>query len=275
MKELADKDMPEVEKKLDDTQSPKSTPEKAAEDMKEAVKKQKEVAEKMKKAIESANEANKQLEASTFVNRLKKAASEESGIVSSLVSASQTELGIAYEDLDPAKQRAARDLHALQGQTAADVRWIQEDLGHFFARTNKPIHKDLMDKMRESQIDQGLTTTRNLIERSFIGKATDEAEKWAAKLNEWAKLLDGDKPKKPDGGGGGGGGGGGDQPPPPPEDDDFEFMLEVMQMIQKEQDLRARTRALEQLQRSIAPEAAPEAFKPKTSAPASLNLIEP
>jgi hypothetical protein len=275
MKELADKDMPEVEKKLDDAQSPKSTPEKAAEDMKEAVEKQKKVAEKMKKAIESANEANKQLEASTFVNRLKKAASEESGIASSLKSAFDKLLGLSFEDLDPADQRAIRDIHALQGQTAADVRWIQEDLGHFYARTNKPIHKELMDKMRESQIDQGLTTTLQLLERNFGYRGTDEAVAWAAKLSEWAKLLDGDKPKKPGGGGGGGGGDGGDQPPPPPEDDDFEFMLQVMQMIQKEQELRARTRALEQLQRSIAPQATPEAIKPKTSGPASLNLIEP
>lgn len=273
MKELADKDMPEVEKKLDDAQSPKSTPEKAAEDMKEAVKKQKEVTEKMKKAIEAANEANKQLEASTFVNRLKKAASEESGIASSLANAFNNMIGLPFDELDPAYQRAVRDLHALQGQTAADVRWIQEDLGHFYARTNKPIHKDLMDKMRESQIDQGLTETRQLIERNEGYKSTDKAKEWAAKLTEWAKLLDGDKPKKPGGGGGGGEGGEGGEPPP--EDDDFEFMLQVMQMIQKEQDLRARTRALEQLQRSFTPKAAPEADRPKASGPASLNLIEP
>ena len=34
------------------------------------------------------------------------------------------------------------------------------------------------------------------------------------------------------------------------EDEDFEFMLRVMKMIQKEQDISARTRALETLRRS-------------------------
>ena len=33
-------------------------------------------------------------------------------------------------------------------------------------------------------------------------------------------------------------------------DGDPEFMLKIMQMIQKEQDIRARTRALEQLRRT-------------------------
>src|SRR5688500_9157264 len=68
------------------------------------------------------------------------------------------------------------------------------------------------------------------------------AKEWAAKLAAWAKKLDGDKQ------GPGGGGGSGDS-----EDEDFEFMLRVMQMVQIEQDLRASTRALEQLRLSLEP----------------------
>ncbi|MDB4512553.1 hypothetical protein N9096_01110, partial [bacterium] len=65
----------------------------------------------------------------------------------------------------------------------------------------------------------------------------------AEKLREWAKKLEGDK----DGGGGGGeGGGGGSQ-----EEKDFEFMLKVMRMVQTEQDIRSRTRSLEQMLRSL------------------------
>ena len=43
-----------------------------------------------------------------------------------------------------------------------------------------------------------------------------------------------------------GGGGGGNQ-----EDQDFEFMLKVMKMIQEEQRIRSKTRALEQTKRDI------------------------
>jgi hypothetical protein len=42
------------------------------------------------------------------------------------------------------------------------------------------------------------------------------------------------------------GGGGGS-----PEEQDFEFMLKVMRMVQAEQDIRSRTRSLEQMLRSL------------------------
>ena len=67
-----------------------------------------------------------------------------------------------------------------------------------------------------------------------------------AQLKAWADILD--PPEDPSGGGGGGGGEGA---PPSLDDNDFEFMLKVMKMIQTEQDIRARTRALEQLKRTL------------------------
>ena len=78
---------------------------------------------------------------------------------------------------------------------------------------------------------------------NYTFRAANNASFWSAKLKEWAKKLEGDKDDA--GGGGGGGGGGGN-----PEDEDFEFMLRVMKMIQQEQDLRATTRALEEIKRS-------------------------
>ena len=76
--------------------------------------------------------------------------------------------------------------------------------------------------------------------------ALASAKKWAAQLKAWADILD--PPQDPAGAGGGGGGEGQE---PSLDDNDFEFMLKVMKMIQTEQDIRARTRALEQLRRTL------------------------
>ena len=76
--------------------------------------------------------------------------------------------------------------------------------------------------------------------RAFLSAL--EAKKLSEQLSAWAKKLEGD----PSGGGGGGGEGG-----ESPEEKDFEFMLKVMRMVQSEQDIRARTRSLEQLMRSV------------------------
>lgn len=244
MQELSKEDMPKVEEKLAEAGEQSNTPEKAKEDAKEAVEQQQKVLEKMQEAIEKANDANERFEAGTFVNRLKKAASEESGIVGSLVPAHPRIVGLKRDSIDPSDLRILDDAARQQMVTAADVRWIQEDLAHYHARTEKEIFKLIADEMRESKIDIELEDVRTRLMESNSFTATEGADKWAAKLNEWAAKLEGEMKKEDQQGGGEGGS-------PSPEDEDFEFMLRVMKMIQTQQDLRARTRALEQLRRTF------------------------
>ncbi len=124
----------------------------------------------------------------------------------------------------------------------ADVRWLQEDLANFFTRTKTDSFKQILDEMKASQIDIGLEEIRSQLGSNHSYIATENSKRWAAKLTEWATKLEGEKNK--DGSGGGEGGA------PSPEDEDFEFMLRVMKLVQQEQDLRAQTRALEQLRRN-------------------------
>jgi hypothetical protein len=244
MRELAQQDLPKVEQKLQDAQSERNTPEKAKQDLKQAVEEQKKAIAKMKQALKDANEANRDFEASTFVNRLKRAANEEEGIASSFIDSIDKLIGSELEDLDPVEQRSIKAAHDQQRQTAGDVRWIQEDLGHYYARTQKEEHKKLFNEMRKSRIDEAMESLTTRVAANISFSSISQSKHWADQLRKWAKQLQGDK--KSGGGGGGGGGGGSAQ-----EDKDFEFMLKVMRMIQKEQDIRSRTRALEDLKRSL------------------------
>jgi hypothetical protein len=243
MQELAEKDVPAVRDELQEAQEPSNTDEKTEEDIKEAVEKQRKVVEKMKKAVEQANDANKRFEASTFVSRLKKAAAEQNGISGTLIETfARNLIGEYYDKLNPSDQMKMTDAARQQAVTAADVRWIQEDLGHYHARTGNAAFKAIMEQMRDSKIDTGLEEVRTKLQIHHSYMATEAAKLWAAKLEEWAAIL-GDELNKEGGGGGGEGSGAS------PEDEDFEFMLRVMKMIQQQQDLRARTRVLEQLKR--------------------------
>jgi hypothetical protein len=242
VQELAEQNMPRVGEKLGDAQEQSNTPEKTDQDVNEAIEEQQKVVEKMREAVEKANDANRKFEAGTFVNRLKKAAGEQQGIVASLREAFDNIVGVKSPALDPADTRRLSENGNQQMMTAADVRWIQEDLAHYHARTQDAAFKEIMEAMRESGIDIGLEEVRMLLAKNHSYTAAENARKWADKLNEWASKLEG----AADSGGGGGGGDGG---APDSEDEDFEFMLRVMKMIQQEQDLRARTRALEQLRR--------------------------
>ncbi len=244
--ELSQQDMPKVETKLGESQQPNNTPEQAKKDVQKAVEEQKKVLEKMQQTLEKARDANKNMEASTFVNRLKKAASEEDSIASTLVEHWQKSLGISLSKVDPSILTLLSEIDRKQANNAADIRWIQEDLGHFFTRTNKQVYKDILDGMRDNSaganIDSSLEQLRDLLKNNKTSLATNSANYWSSKLKEWAKKLEGEK-DQPNGQGGGGGQGN-------PEDEDFEFMLRVMKMIQQQQDLRATTRALEELKRS-------------------------
>jgi len=246
MQELSEKDIPKVQEKIGDSQEQSNTPEKTRKDVDQAVEEQEKVVSKMQDAIEKATEANRRFEAGAFVNRLKKAASEQNGIVASLKEAFDRMLGLKSPALDPSDTRRLTDNTRQQAQTASDVRWIEEDLGGYYARTKTETFKQILDDMRESKIDIGLEDIRAGLAANHSFEAAEQAKKWADKLSEWAKKLEGEK----DNGGGGGGGDGGSNA----EDEDFEFMLRVMKMIQQEQDLRARTRALEQLRRTFEPQ---------------------
>jgi len=240
MKELAKEDMPNIEQKLQDAQSQRNTPEKAKQDLQEAIDAQKKAIAKMKKALKDANDANRKFEASTFVNRLKRAASEEDGIAATFIDSINKVIGFEFDELDPIEQRTVKAAYEQQRQTAGDVRWIQEDLAHYYARTQKEEHKKLVELMRQSRIDEALEALSSRVASNISYSSITESKRWAAQLRKWAKQISGDQQV------GGGGGGGGSQ-----EDKDFEFMLKVMRMIQKEQDIRARTRSLEDIKRSL------------------------
>ena len=245
MQELSQQDLPKVKDKLGDSQEQSNTPEKAQKDVAQAAEEQKKAVEKMQEAIAKANDANRQFEAGTFVNRLKKAAGEESGIASALIQSYERTLGIKASKLDPSDQRRLNESISQQANTASDVRWLQEDLGNYFARTQTASFKQILDEMKASHIDLGLEEVRSKLTSNHSYIATERSKQWADKLTEWAKKLEGEKEQ----GGPGGGGGGGRSP----EDEDFEFMLRVMKLVQQEQDLRAQTRALEQLRRGSEP----------------------
>ncbi|MFD0892132.1 hypothetical protein KBB96_11945 [Luteolibacter ambystomatis] len=242
MQELSTQDLPKVDSKLGDANEETNTPEKTKKDVQDAVKEQQKAVEKMQAAIEKANDANRRFEAGTFVSRLKKAASEEESIVNTLVKRYSETLGLKANELDPADQRMANESIRQQSDTASDVRWIQEDLGHYYTRTEKATFKEILDEMRESKIDLGLEDIRNRLQIARNFTATEGAKEWATRLGDWARKLEGEMNQQ---NGGGQGGGQGNS-----EDEDFEFMLRVMKMVQQEMDIRAQTRALEQLQRS-------------------------
>lgn len=252
MKNMAEQDMPDIAESLNQAQSAENTEQRTKEQLKQAIEKQSELLKKMKETIEKTNQANKELEAGTFINRLRKAASDQEEIANTMAEAVRNPrsrslyvLSKEFEDLDPEDQRTMVGLYALQEQISYDVRWIQEDLGHFFSRTQQQKHKDLFDKMQTSGIDSAMAALLRNIEQNHNNISINQAKRNASTLLEWARELQNAAPQNDAGGGGGGNS--------DTEEDDVEFMIRVMELIQKEQNIRAKNRSLEQKRRLLAP----------------------
>ncbi len=243
MKELSQQDLPQVENKLENAQDRRNTNNKSKKDLNEAIALQNEAIKKMQKALEDAKEANKMFEAGTFVNRLKKAARTQDGIANNIISIIDAIVGNFSNELDPVEQRALSKSYNQQRENAVDIHWIQEDLLNYYSRTQKPKHKKLHDTIRESMVDTELNMLAQRITANLSYSSINQSKFWAQEMRKWIKQLEGDKNNS---GGSAGNGGGGSQ-----EEQDFEFMLKVMRMIQQEQNIRGRTRALEDLRRSL------------------------
>jgi hypothetical protein len=243
LSELAKKDMPNVLEKLNNSIESNTTPEQTKKDIEEATKKQNEVLKKMEKTLELARGANKDMESLTFLNRFKKASADQESISKKLIDLFQENLGGSVKKVDPSVLSQLDYLDKKQVSNASDINWIEEDLANFFSRTNKPIYEQIQKEMSDSKIAQNLEELRELMKKNHSFRATNLSTYWTEKLNVWARELGDDiqQANNTDGS---------NSNQRSPEDEDFEFMLRVMKMIQKQQDLRSQTRALEDLKRS-------------------------
>ena len=190
MRELADLDLPEVEKELQEAQDQSSTPEQRRQELAEAAQEQQEAIEKMKETMEKANEANRDFEAATFVNRLKKAAGEQDGIATAMIAAMAGLVGESIAELDPTETRVLGELNLQQKRTTSDLQWLEEDLRHFYTRTEKSEHLELLNVMEEARVAEGLDINSNRLRNNHTFVGIVRSKEWAERLRNWAKILE-------------------------------------------------------------------------------------
>jgi len=256
LNELSKQDLPKVEDQLQKSADQNQSKEQNQQDLQAAIEEQQKALKKMRDTIEKSRDTNQELEAATFVNRLRRVARLQKQIATVLDNSMDDLAGRLPEDLDPAVARELKTQGDDQRYLANDTRWIQEDLYHFSSRTDKEIYGELAKEMEELRLDFFMEdNSARLLEQNHSATAANVARHLSSLVTDLAKKLD-DSATQPGSGSGGGEGGG-----PPPADEDFEYMLKLMQLIQSEQSIRSRTRALEQLRRLRNP---PKALQKKT-----------
>ncbi len=268
-KKAAEKAMEKAQKaqdKQNENGEPKDPEEKQEpnKEMEEAIKKQKEADKALSDAAKQAKKAKEDSEQGTFVNRLKKIARDQMAITQLIVEKQLAQfdkdvdlslLGNQFETLPDGQKNAIATAFKLQEKVKLDLGWIAEDLAEYEFRTKKEGLDKVLEAMESVKLNNPKNTTNSEngmdklmddLAYSRWGMAYSYAEEWSVIIDAWAKQLAaaGASPPPP-------GGGGGSPPPGGLNDDDFNFMLRVMEMVKKEQDIRGKTRAMEQQKRTL------------------------
>lgn len=203
----------------------------------EAEQLHKSAAEELRDIHGRLSEAVEQMEASTYAARLRFALRQEESIIESLVSRVNAVAGLSRTDYNTSDKRNFDNIQALQVSTARLVGWILNELNHFRYRNEDMVYSNLYTDMLNSEIVGKLEYVAENIRNAHVGISIENASQCVELLKRWITVLDG--VSKP---GGGVDVGNNDSL----SDEDFEFVLKVMRMIQQQQDIRMRTRALEE-----------------------------
>ena len=254
LKPIPDGSMKMAQKLFRDSASESRSEQESRKDLDDGENSHSEATQALKDTMNQLSKSAQDMEASTFVARLRQAASKEDSIAHALAGQINTIAGMTMEELDPSTKREMETIATLQNASTQDIGWILEDLSYYKSRTGERIYSDLYNQMNAFSLREKLDLVHGNILNAITARSIDESRLYASTLRHWAKLID-DYKKSRRGGGGGGGGGGGSQSSI--SDAEFEFMLKLIRMIQQEQDIRMRTRAAEQEHRKKLPPPAP------------------
>ncbi len=149
-----------------------------------ALAEQKDLLKEFSKVAEELDGILKNLETSTFVKRLKAASREQIKVAKTLSQSSLSSFGltpIPSKDSEPLAQNA---------QTRSDfVKLIQSDLDAYAARKQDGRFKKVLLEMQSSEVVQSLAQAKNKLEAHLHGQTFHGAEYWADTLDRWAEEL--------------------------------------------------------------------------------------
>ena len=232
MKSMSAADMPKITSHLDKAAASAKRREK---ELAKAIEKQREMLDKLKKMLKKMDDSLNSLELNTFVNRLKKQAKSEAKISSTLKKLTPDIIGLPVDSISATVKGEYKSLVVKQKSAGTDSREIRGDLSAFFSRTRLQKYQHVVDDMEKSKLEEKLVKLSKALSENHTGAGVQTSATLAKDFNRWAKMLSNAGDSKAGGGCKGGG----------CEEIDMEMLMDILRMIQKEQNIREKTRAVE------------------------------
>lgn len=215
------------------SQPKKDPPANQQDSMQQAVEEQEGLLAEFDRLADELNAVLANLEGSTLAKRLKAASRQQNVVAGRLTDQLQPAFGVTKMDVDEDVREELNKLKNTEETSVTTVSYIMDDLAAYFERRRFMNFKATLDEMRESDVIGGLRQLAGKINEQQ-GLSVAEAEYWSDALDRWAENLvdpacSGSCP-------------GGKSPESLPPS----IVLEVLQILEAEIDLREETRVAEQ-----------------------------
>ncbi len=218
--------------------SKNQNPPPASPKLEEAVRQQQDLLAEFEKIADELNTVLANLEGSTLVKRLKGLSRKQQQVAKKLGTLAAGGFG-ASERLKTAQAPTYKDLSTVEAKSAQDVSNIMDDMSAYFDRSRFMRFKAVLDDMRKQDVSAGLRNLGDDLSKEN-GLSISQAEYWSETLDRWAEDLveaskcgacPGCKSK-------------GSLPP--------SIVLEVLQILEGEVNLREGTRVAQQARPAVA-----------------------
>ncbi len=238
MKDISSSDMPNVIQNLQKARDSKTDPKKNLAD---AIKQQKKILEKMKKMNDRMDKSLKKMAMENFANRLREAASNQNNVSVNLKKIAPSVLGLRADQLKEPVRKDIGSVSDKEGRIFKSVKYIKEDLYGFFTRTKMTIYDTIYQEMDDKDVLDSLKGLIQDIGDVKLVTSITGSKKWADQFIAWAEMLE----KTSDS----------DQESESSDseltEEQIELLLKLFRVIQREQQLRAATRALDEQKSAI------------------------
>ena len=208
----------------------KATP--PQEELEAAILEQEDLLEEFEKVSDAMNKIMGNLEGSTLVKRLKSASRRQQQVASGLTALVANSFGVPEREKH-ADREAFLSLSDLETRASGEISDLMDDMTAYYQRSGLPLLQRVLEQMKAEDVTAGLREL-GLELREENGLSISQAEYWSDNLDRWAEDLvevtqsgasPGGKPK-------------GSLPP--------SVVLEVLQLLDDEVQLREQTRVAEQ-----------------------------
>ena len=207
----------------------------------QAVRKQEDLLAEFEKVADELNRVLANLEGSTLMKRLKAASRAQTKVAGRIGDVLGTTFGAAAPSVDDAAKKVLGEMAEQEAKGSQAVSLIMDDLDSYFERRRMAKFKAVLDEMKTQDVVGGLRQLGDDLRREN-GVSVALCEFWSDTLDRWAEdLVD------PSNCGACPGGKSKSSLPP-------SIVLEVLQVLEAEVNLREETRVAEQARPALAAE---------------------